>query len=380
MRKMILCLIVVSVVIGTTPFDDNVYNVGIRAYAASGAAKVTAPATIHIKRASNTSLKLTWSKVSTASGYQVYRYSSEKKKYVKVKTIAKRTTVTWTDKKLKSNKTYKYKVRAYLKTKKGKKFSPFTYYVTARAYTKNSDNVNAGKIKIVYPAGSNSKTGEILVGMLGYTELASDVLPSKYGKSKKKKVFDDKIRLIAQKNSYIKIDKKGRIYGKKEGSVNVYMVAHNGNMKKLKITVTDYAKPEKWSLEKIDDSEFASFLQGQKDNITDIASWLSSHYSKDGYIYLSTEESSTPYISNESNIDISGIKSALMQLMEESPYGVSIAVKDSRIDFTFGHMDTDTAVAQFITFDYYNNRPYYTPGHFAELISFHWAYSIFVGV
>ena len=63
---------------------------------------------------------LTWKKVSLASGYQVYRASSKNGKYSLVTTIKKGSTVSCTNKKLTTGKTYYYKVRAY-RTVGGKK-------------------------------------------------------------------------------------------------------------------------------------------------------------------------------------------------------------------------------------------------------------------
>lgn len=72
--------------------------------------KVTAVSTF------TSNVKLSWSRVTGASGYKVYRYSTAKKKYVLIKTITKNTTLTYTDSKLSSGTTYKYKVTAYSKT------------------------------------------------------------------------------------------------------------------------------------------------------------------------------------------------------------------------------------------------------------------------
>lgn len=68
---------------------------------------------LKVSRRSKTSVKLTWKKVSGASGYQIYRYNASKKKYVKIATIKSGTTIKYTNSKLKSGKTYRYKVRAY---------------------------------------------------------------------------------------------------------------------------------------------------------------------------------------------------------------------------------------------------------------------------
>ena len=66
----------------------------------------------------NKKIKLRWDKVS-GNGYEIYS-STDNKKYTKIATIENKSTLTYTIKKLKDNKKYYYKVRAY-KTIKGKK-------------------------------------------------------------------------------------------------------------------------------------------------------------------------------------------------------------------------------------------------------------------
>lgn len=58
-------------------------------------------------------LKLTWSAVKKAAGYQIYRAESEQGKYKKIATLTGAETVTYTDTALTNGKTYYYKVCAY---------------------------------------------------------------------------------------------------------------------------------------------------------------------------------------------------------------------------------------------------------------------------
>ena len=64
-------------------------------------------------QAKGTSATVKWYKVSGASGYAVYRATSQNGNYTRVGTIKKGRTVSYTDSRLKSKKNYYYKVRAY---------------------------------------------------------------------------------------------------------------------------------------------------------------------------------------------------------------------------------------------------------------------------
>lgn len=66
-----------------------------------------------VSASSSSKIKLTWNKVSGASGYQIQRYDSSKKKYTTIKTIKSGSTITFTNSGLKKNTTYKYRIRAY---------------------------------------------------------------------------------------------------------------------------------------------------------------------------------------------------------------------------------------------------------------------------
>lgn len=82
-----------------------------------------------------------WNKISSAEGYQIYRASSKKGTYKKVKTITQAETVKHVDKKLKPGKTYYYKVRAYEKSGKKTRYSKFSEIkaktpLTKKAYAK----------------------------------------------------------------------------------------------------------------------------------------------------------------------------------------------------------------------------------------------------
>lgn len=69
---------------------------------------------------------LKWKKNKYADGYKVYRSTRKKKGYKCIATIKKKSTVSYTDKKVKSNKVYYYKVRAYRKNGKKTAYSGYS--------------------------------------------------------------------------------------------------------------------------------------------------------------------------------------------------------------------------------------------------------------
>ncbi len=85
-------------------------------------------------RKTSTSVKLSWEEEYGVDGYQIYRKVSGGK-WKKIKTIKKSSKTTYTDKKLKSGKTYKYKIRAYDKVNGTTKKSSYGDTMTAKAKT-----------------------------------------------------------------------------------------------------------------------------------------------------------------------------------------------------------------------------------------------------
>ena len=103
------------------------YYYTVRAYRTQGGAKYTgtfnsiksckpipaAPASLKASAVTATSVKVSWSKVSGASGYMVYRLKSDGKGWDLIVTIASASATSYTDTKLVNGKTYTYTVKAY---------------------------------------------------------------------------------------------------------------------------------------------------------------------------------------------------------------------------------------------------------------------------
>ncbi len=87
------------------------------------------PTGVKAKRVSNSSIKVSWTKVSGATKYQVYRATSKTGTYKKV---AETTSLSYTNKSLTDNKTYYYKVRAYRKVGSSKVYGSYSAIVSAK--------------------------------------------------------------------------------------------------------------------------------------------------------------------------------------------------------------------------------------------------------
>lgn len=76
------------------------------------------PKNVKVKGKDWNKIKVTWDMVDTASGYQVYKYSSSQGKYVIVKTIKGKSKTSYTESGLYPDSKYSYKVRSF-KSKDG---------------------------------------------------------------------------------------------------------------------------------------------------------------------------------------------------------------------------------------------------------------------
>lgn len=94
---------------------------------------VPAATTLKATTPSAKQVKLTWKKVSGASGYEIYRSTKKDGKYSKIKTITKGSTKTYTDKsKLKSGTTCYYKIRAYRKVNGKKVYGEYSKVISKK--------------------------------------------------------------------------------------------------------------------------------------------------------------------------------------------------------------------------------------------------------
>ncbi|MGN1419756.1 MAG: fibronectin type III domain-containing protein [Acutalibacteraceae bacterium] len=155
---------------------NTVYAVTVRAYRTAGGTnyygamssyvkKTTAPGKVVSLKASATdsTVTLTWGKVSAATGYYVYSYNSTSKKYTKVTTVK---TNKATIKNLTTGKTYSYAVAAYKtsgsSTVLGTKSS--VVKVTTKKvdyFTKYYNIFRSGQYSVTYGMDAGGDIGEV---------------------------------------------------------------------------------------------------------------------------------------------------------------------------------------------------------------------------
>ena len=179
-------------------------------------AAAKAPAKVKAKAvsASYNSNKVSWKKISGASGYEVHRATSKAGKYKKVKTLTSVKKVTFTDKKLKTGTTYFYKVRSYSKVKGKKVYGKFSAVVKAKPVP--------GKVTVTATSAtnkSNKVSWKKISGASGYELYRATSKSGKYTKIKtatsgKAGSFTDK-NLTTGKTYYYKIRAYRKVSSKK---------------------------------------------------------------------------------------------------------------------------------------------------------------------
>ena len=143
----------------------------------SATVKLSAPVVTRCHSYNNKNVKLCWCCTPKAKGYQIYKYTG--KKWKRIKTINKKSTLTYTDKKVKEGKTYKYKIRSYSIVSGKKIYSSFSSVrkvslkrLTVRGdYKANSvygPSLNSSQLMQVRRVVQSFKTNYIRKGMSEY--------------------------------------------------------------------------------------------------------------------------------------------------------------------------------------------------------------------
>ena len=283
MRK-IITMIVVILLTCTSGMPDTItyareeVNIPLPSSTRAMATESTVPRVIGLKvtRTTSTALKLTWKKGSGASGYAIYKWNAKSQKYKIAKTLSGGSKLSWTDEKLKSNVSYKYRVRAFKMTRGKKNYGAYSMAVVARAFTAKAGIVNVKSIKVNYSAR--------YLGMRRTKKIqASVVVPTG------KKALSSTLTWESSNPSIVKVSKNGSLQAQgKAGKAKVVIRAHNGIAKTLAVTVADYARPAKFSkLDKVKswNDSASAILKKYRKEMSDIASYLEKYRVTIHFIY-----------------------------------------------------------------------------------------------
>ena len=177
-----------------------------------------------------TSLKLRWNKVKGADGYLIYaKKCASKGSYKKIKTIKKKGTTSYTQKKLKKGTYYQYKVVAY-KTKGNKKYILSTS-MPVYATTKGGKYTNPKSVRIIKPDRAKKKS-EVIIKKGKKVQLKANIKKGEQAvKEYRKLSYETSNKKIAT------VSAKGVIKGVRKGTCYVYVYAQNGVYRKVKVTI-----------------------------------------------------------------------------------------------------------------------------------------------
>ncbi len=170
----------------------------------------------------NKAIQLKWKKQSKADGYIIYG-SACGSKMKKLKTIKKAATTSWTKKKLKKGKYYKYMVVAYKTI--GKEKRVIAKSIGVHAVTKGGKYGNPEKVVIRSKKKLTLKKGK------------TAKIKATYTSKKKVRTHIRIIRFESSNKKVATVSKTGKIKAKKKGKCTIYVYAQNGIYKTVKVTV-----------------------------------------------------------------------------------------------------------------------------------------------
>ena len=176
---------------------------------------ISKPTGVKATSSSYNSIKVSWKKVTGASGYYVYQASSKTGKYSLVKTITSGSTLSYTKSSLTSGKAYYYKVKAYQTVNKVKKASAYSSIVSAKPIPAKPTNFKLSSIS----ATSAKIAWKKVTGASGYEIYRATSKTGKYTKiatsTKGSSVSYTSKNLVTGKSYYYKLRAYKKVANKK---------------------------------------------------------------------------------------------------------------------------------------------------------------------
>ena len=323
----------------------------IIAVVSDNAAVISAPNNIRAIRKSNTAVRLEWKGVSEGDGYIIYRYKRSTKKYGKIHTVKGTKAgkwMKWTDKRLKMNTVYKYKIASYRIIDGKRQISNVSDWVSAKTYKRNNRRINARAPEL--------SPKSVYLGLRSSKEISSYVPAAKYGKNKKKVPFSKKVRWYSSDASVATVNKKGVITaGVKPGSCYVYAKAHNGLRAKVKVTVKNYARAGGYYGTYIKEDDIYILVTEYKTQMQNIAEYYSINRLKPRNPIEMKLNNDAEVVITPSNTDISQLKKDIETVLVDFPYHISIKVNADFVEFDVRKQDSQDSLLGYVRFWFDND-------------------------
>ena len=290
---------------------------------------------------------LKWSKVQKSKGYVIYRNSR------KIATIKSNKIKKYTDKKVKSGKKYTYEIAPYRIINGKKVLVSKSYKIEVKATKRNTKKINPARV--VIPDFYYKENYSV-----GLNESIKLQAKAKVKKGlKKKKVFNSKIVWSSSDESLATVDKNGVVKAnnnRKTGTVYITARAINGVKKVIKVDVTDYMKPLKFSKKIYIDETIRPVLTTYYKQLTEIAGYFS-YINKDVNAKFNLNEMYDG-IESDSNINIpENIKKDIYDLMFN--VSVEVEVKDNTLTISFDKLFADNSTFTYKINICLNEKPEY---------------------
>lgn len=209
---------------------------------------------------------LSWKKNNEADGYIIYKNGR------KLKTI-KSSKTKYADKKVKTNKAYTYEIQSYKNAGGKKTLSTKSLKIKVVKTNANSRKQNVTRFENI------KKEYKLGIGESSRLKPTVEITKkSKKSKKVKQKAYSKKIRWSSSNLSLVKVDKNGRITAasdKTTGTAYIYVMAHNGVQKKIKVSVVNYALLESVkNLKKVNENSIKELLTISKNDTSKIAEYF----------------------------------------------------------------------------------------------------------
>ena len=290
---------------------------------------------------------LKWSKVQKSKGYVIYRNSR------KIATIKSNKIKKYTDKKVKSGKNYTYEIAPYRIINGEKVLGSKSYKIKVKATKRNTKKINPARV--VIPDFYYKENYSV-----GLNESIKLHAKAKVKKGlKKKKVFNSKIVWSSSDESLATVDKNGVVKAnnnRKTGTVYITARAINGVKKVIKVDVTDYMKPLKFSKKIYIDETIRPVLTTYYKQLTEIAGYFS-YVNKDVNAKFNLNEMYDG-IESDSSINIpENIKKDIYDLMFN--VSVEVEVKDNTLTISFDKLFADNSTFTYKINICLNEKPEY---------------------